>query len=109
MPDEISTARISTGDFKWGAVAPRRHGLAEEVSPPPPPLGPLEFFIGDDDSRTFRGNGFNSIFRPQNFAVTPTDLGGPANEGNNDNVLELNLTEETLTFSRSLGSIPNRG
>jgi hypothetical protein len=109
MADEIQTAHISTGDFKWGAVAPRAHGVAEDVSPPPPPLGPLELFIGDDDQRVFRGNGFNTIFRPQNFALTPTDLGGPANEGNDDNVLELNLTEETLTFSKSLGSIPNRG
>jgi hypothetical protein len=111
MADENLIAHISTGDFKWGAVGWRPHGVVQDVSPPSPPLGPLENFApsGDDDQRIFRGNGFNSIFRPQNFALTPTDLGGPANEGNNDNVLELNLTSETLTFSKGLGSIPNRG
>jgi hypothetical protein len=109
MAEENKTAHISTGEFKWGAVGPRTRGVVQDVSPPPPPLGPLELFIGDDDQRVFRGNGFNTIFRPQNFALTPTDLGGPANEGNNDNVLELNLTSERLTFSKSLGSVPNRG
>jgi hypothetical protein len=109
MAEETNQAHISTGDFKWGAVGPRVRGVRQDASPPPPPLGPLEAFIGDDDQRVFRGNGFNTIFRPQNFALTPTDLGGPANEGNNDNVLELNLTSERLTFSKSLGSIPNRG
>jgi hypothetical protein len=66
-----------------------------------PSLGPLSAFAG-----TFHGVGFNTIFRPDN-KVTPTPLPVPVN--NSDNVLELNLTQETLSFSPSLGSVPNRG
>ena len=66
-----------------------------------PPLGPLAAFAG-----TFRGNGFNTIFRPQNPA-TPTPL--PIPQSGSDNILELNLTEETMSFSSSLGAVPNRG
>src|SRR5690349_271131 len=104
MTDTVQPAVVDTGGFRWGAVAPRAPGLVEEVSPPPPDLGPLVNFSG-----TFRGNGFNSIFRPQDFSVTPTPLPTPATEGNDDNILELNLTRETLDFAASLGSIPNRG
>jgi hypothetical protein len=68
-----------------------------------PPLGPLAHFTG-----TFAGHGFNMIFRPQNVAKSPTTLPSPAN-GPNDNILELNLTSETLSFSQALGSVPNRG
>jgi hypothetical protein len=66
-----------------------------------PPLGPLAAFTGN-----FRGNGFNTIFRPQNPA-TPTPL--PIPQSGSDNILELNLTQETLSFSSSLGAVPNRG
>jgi hypothetical protein len=80
-----------------------RRGLTVEGPAPEPDLGAIASFTG-----TFRGTGFNSIFRPQDFAVTPTPLPNPAH-GPNDNILELNLTEETLSFSPALGSIPNRG
>jgi hypothetical protein len=66
-----------------------------------PNLGPLAAFAG-----TFTGYGFNSIFRP-NSTATPTLLPMPVT--GSDNLLELNLTQETLSFSPSLGSIPNRG
>ena len=66
-----------------------------------PSLGPLAAFTG-----TFHGNGFNTIFRPDN-PETPTTL--PVPVSGSDNVLELNLTEETLSFSPGLGSVPNRG
>src|SRR6202012_405729 len=66
---------------------------------PAPSLGPLAAFSG-----TFRGKGFNTIFRPD--IGTPTKLPVPATD---DNLLELNLTEETLSFSPSLGAVPNRG
>jgi len=66
---------------------------------PPPSLGPLAAFSG-----TFRGKGFNTIFRPD--LGSPTVLPVPATD---DNLLELNLTEETLSFSPSLGAVPNRG
>ncbi len=58
-----------------------------------PPLGPLVHFVGQ-----WTGLGFNTIFRPSQQAVSGSD-----------NVLELNLTKESLDFSASLGSIPNRG
>lgn len=67
---------------------------------PPPDLGPLANFVG-----AWTGNGFNTIFRPDS-AQTPTPLPTPAG---GDNVLELNLTAESLSFSPSLGSVPNRG
>jgi hypothetical protein len=43
--------------------------------------------------------------------VTPTPLPNPVPPPPppRDNILELNLTSENLTFSRSLGSVPNRG
>jgi hypothetical protein len=86
-------------DFLFGHVRPD-HKVA---APPPslPPLGPLAAFVGD-----WVGNGFNTIFRPNN-AVTPTPLPKPLPPG--DNILELNLTSEELAFSKSLGSVPNRG
>jgi len=80
-----------------------RRDLAAEAAQADPDLGALAKFAG-----TFRGTGFNTIFRPQDFAVTPTPLPNPAH-GPNDNILEVNLTEETLSFSPALGSIPNRG
>jgi hypothetical protein len=65
-----------------------------------PGLGPLAAFTG-----TFRGSGFNTIFRPD--LGSPTALPIPVT--GSDNLLELNLTQETLSFSPSLGSVPNRG
>ena len=62
---------------------------------------------------SFSGTGFNTIFRPDStkspttLPVAPTDkVGG---QPVTDNILELNLTSETLSFSGSLGSVPNRG
>ncbi|MGC1475714.1 MAG: hypothetical protein WA804_07715 [Terriglobales bacterium] len=56
-------------------------------------------------NRDFAGNGFNTIFRPNNPNSPPLPIPFP----NSDNVLELNLTAETLSFSKSLGDVPNRG
>ena len=71
------------------------------TAPAAPNLGPLAEFVGD-----WRGHGFNTIFRPNN-PVTPTSL--PIPQNSSDNILELNLTSESLSFSPSLGSVPNRG
>src|ERR1022692_2084039 len=90
-------------DFIFGHLRPDH---AKPVAPvPPPPLAPLSAFVGD-----WVGNGFNTIFRPDNN-VTPTPLPNPVPPPPppRDNILELNLTSENLTFSRSLGSVPNRG
>src|SRR5579864_9367627 len=88
-----------TGDFVWSSVRPDH----KVVTPPPPPapLGPLAAFVGD-----WVGQGFNTIFRPDN-PITPTPL--PVPVPGSDNILELNLTHETLSFSAPLGAVPNRG
>jgi len=90
-------------DFFFRAVHPD-HKVATPA-PPPAPLGPLAAFTGD-----WAGNGFNTIFRPDN-ALTPTILPNPIPPPPppRDNVLELNLTSESLQFSKNLGSVPNRG
>ncbi len=77
------------------------HTEPRAVASSAPSLGPLTAFTG-----TFKGHGFNTIFRPDSTA-TPTPLPVPVT--GSDNVLELNLTLETLSFSPSLGSVPNRG
>jgi hypothetical protein len=106
MADHIPTEQAleETSGFRWGEVpsTPERR-LAALAAPAEPNLGGIAGFTG-----TFHGNGLNTIFRPQDFAATPTPLPKPAT-GPNDNILEINLTEETLSFSKPLGSIPNRG
>lgn len=56
----------------------------------PAPLGPLAGLVG-----TWKGRGFNQIWRPFH--------------GSQDRFLELNETIETLEFNRIPGDIPNRG
>ena len=104
MSDKISRSSIQLpSDFFFGELRPDH----KKPAPPavPPPLGPLAAFHGD-----FAGNGFNTIFRPDSLA-TPTPLPNPVPPPPppRDNTLELNLTAETLSFSKSLGSVPNRG
>jgi hypothetical protein len=60
-------------------------------------LGPLASLAG-----SWKGNGFNQIWRPDNPASQP--VGGAIKR-----FLELNLTSETLDFSVIPGAIPNRG
>jgi hypothetical protein len=86
-------------DFVFGEVSPQPEKFAVTL---PPTLGPLAAFAGD-----YTGSGFNTIFRPDS-PTTPTVLPIPIPAGN-DNILELNLTSESLSFSPSLGSVPNRG
>jgi hypothetical protein len=96
-PAELATAVSIPSDFRFDEVraAPRA------VPATTPDLGPLAAFHGN-----WNGSGFNTIFRPDN-PETPTPL--PVPVAGSDNVLELNLTHETLSFSPSLGSVPNRG
>lgn len=103
MTERLVSAFSIPSGFKIHEVRPRSpevlEGLvAPAAVPAPPPLGPLEAFAG-----TWTGIGFNTIFRPQNQTF-PLPIPAPG-----DNLLELNLTSETLSFSPSLGSIPNRG
>jgi hypothetical protein len=94
---QLEPALLRPTNFVFGAVSSMTKPQAVTAVPS---LGPLAAFTG-----TFRGNGLNTIFRPDNTA-TPTVLPTPVTS---DNILELNLTSETLSFSPSLGSVPNRG
>ena len=94
----FATALSMPADFRFSEVP--SHTVPSELVPAPS-LGSLAAFSG-----TFRGQGFNTIFRPQN-AKTPTALPEPV--PSSDNILELNLTEEILSFSPPLGAVPNRG
>jgi hypothetical protein len=98
-PLELKPAFSMPGGFRITEV-PHAPGRTPPVTAPPD-LGPLAAFTG-----TFRGSGFNTIFRPDS-STTPTVLPKPVT--GSDNILELNLTSETLSFSPSLGSVPNRG
>jgi len=91
------------------ALGRARNPLDSSDSSDVPPLGVLSSFQG-----TFQGTGLNLIFRPNNIPPTQTTFpnpvaGNPIPQPPNENVLEINLTTETLTFSNSLGSVPNRG
>ncbi len=97
LPAQLTTALELPSNFEFDAVDAK-----VASAPSAPSLGPLTHFKG-----TFTGNGFNTIFRPDS-TVTPTPF-PVAPVGPNDNVLELNLTHETLSFHTPLGSVPNRG
>jgi hypothetical protein len=84
------------------AAHPAARALVAPAAAPEADLGPLVAFAG-----IFAGNGFNTIFRPNN-AVTPTPLPIPL-AAPGDNILELNLTFDSIAFSSSLGAVPNRG
>jgi prepilin-type processing-associated H-X9-DG protein len=95
----LETALSLPSGFVFGEVSSLT--ALRTLSSSTPSLGPLAAFTG-----AFRGSGFNTIFRPDS-PTTPTPL--PIPVSGSDNVLELNLTLETLSFSHSLGSVPNRG
>src|SRR5215469_18155832 len=78
-------------NFEFGAV-PSQEGsnIQPSVPPPAPSLGPLSAFTG-----TWHGLGFNQIFRPD--LGSPTTLPHPVAS---DNLLELNLVSQTLSFTR---------
>lgn len=133
-PDSTAAPGIDLGSFHWQAVDDRLNLPVEQVPqhqfralavdsqkvvappaaaaavaqkpPPPPPLGTIKAFSG-----TFVGQGFNLIFRPRSkkFNDFPKPVAPESHNFPPDNVLELNLTRETLSFSQQLGSVPNRG
>ncbi len=83
--------------------------LAEQTNVVSSPLGDLIGFVNPVDptqGMVFAGTGFNTIFRPQS-PKTATKLPFPVPAS--DNILELNLTAETLSFAAPLGNVPNRG
>jgi hypothetical protein len=78
-------------DFAFQGIPPIEEVQADlAAAHPADPLGPLAELPG-----TWKGHGFNTIWRPH--------------IGAQDRFLELNLTTETLVFSKINGPIPNRG
>lgn len=77
--------------FRFPGVAAFAVGPAA-VPAPADPLGPLAQLEG-----TWTGTGFNTIWRPHQLT------------SGQDRFLELNLTTETLAFTKINGPIPNRG
>jgi hypothetical protein len=65
---------------------------AEAVEPTAPDFGPLSLLEGK-----WSGTGFNTIWRPHFPAQPQAEF------------LELNMTTETLAFTKIPGAIPNRG
>ncbi|TPX11742.1 uncharacterized protein E0L32_007479 [Thyridium curvatum] len=101
---EPSTLPVKNGDKETNGLggANRVHGTNNGVDVTS--LDILSKFEG-----TFSGFGFNTIFRP-NSQKTPTPLPvTPPPSDPSDNILELNLTSETMAFSKPLGNVPNRG
>ncbi len=79
-------------DFAFaGLDTPEAPAAAIRALGGPDPLGALAGLEG-----TWKGHGFNAIWRPHN----------PPSQ---DRFLELNMTDETLVFTRINGPIPNRG
>lgn len=93
---------IDLGSFDFGFVTEGTTKQLPVRAQAPPPLGVLGFLEG----KVFKGRGFNTIFRPR--SNKPLD-GEPVPGNAQDNDLELNLTQETLTFSKNIGTVPNRG
>jgi hypothetical protein len=74
-----------------GLDTPEAPAAAVRALGAPDPLGALAALEG-----TWKGHGFNAIWRPHN----------PPSQ---DRFLELNMTNETLVFTKINGPIPNRG
>jgi hypothetical protein len=80
-----------------GSVPPRfQHGPLTTALE----LGPLAFLVG-----SWRGPGFNAIWRPDNSQSRP--LTTPPNP--TKRLLELNLTNDSFNFQVIPGVVPNRG
>jgi hypothetical protein len=82
-------------DFRFEGIPPVEEELraqaVQETAQPADPLGNLAELPGK-----WVGHGFNAIWRPHH----------PSSQ---DRFLELNLTNETLVFTKINGPIPNRG
>jgi hypothetical protein len=91
--EEVVTVSTQTdSDFTFAGLATPETEAIKARAAGPDPLGPLAGLLG-----TWKGHGFNTIWRPHH----------PADQ--QDRFLELNQTDETLVFTRINGPIPNRG
>ncbi len=77
--------------FVFEGIPPIPEVVPDVGGHPADPLGPLAQLPG-----TWTGHGFNTIWRPHH----------PSSQ---DRFLELNLTTETIVFTKINGPIPNRG
>src|ERR1700761_6256493 len=85
---DFAFAGLATPEVDTEETAAR----AAQTGGAPDPLGALADLLG-----TWKGHGFNAIWRPHHPAAQQ------------DRFLELNKTDETLVFTRINGPIPNRG
>jgi hypothetical protein len=92
MPPVVNpTEAVAQTDPNFVFADPEAEARASiSAVPAADPLGPLAQLPG-----TWKGHGFNTIWRPHH--------------GGQDRFLELNLTTETLVFTKINGPIPNRG
>lgn len=113
--------RIELGAFNWQpidkVITPTAGTPAGGVTPGQKPVNlPPNFLPADRltnrefplnmlENRTFAGTGYNVVWRPR--SKKPLVENEP--EGTDDDVLQLNLTAETLAFSGNIGDVPNRG
>ena len=97
MSEVLSPALVSPVNFSINEIT---QDLRFAAPATPAPLGPLVAFTGN-----WTGSGFNTIFRP-NSSKTPTGPFPVPPVGPDDNVLELNLTSETLSFCRVCRTFP---
>lgn len=106
---DVQRQRILSINPSLAGLLATRTTLNQQNNVVSEPLGDLVGFVNPADptrGMNFAGRGFNMIFRPQS-PKTPTNL--PVKVPSSDNVLELNLTTETLSVSAPLGNVPNRG
>lgn len=113
--------RIELGAFNWQPIdkvaTPPASAPAGGVAPSQKPIGlPPNFLPADSltdrefplnmlENRTFAGTGYNVVWRPRSLKPLVKD----EPEGSERDVLQLNLTAETLAFSGNIGDVPNRG
>jgi hypothetical protein len=90
----VTTAPKTDADFKFPgtAFAAPAARTPADVTLPASPYGPLAALAG-----CWKGTGFNTIWRPHQLST------------GQDRFLELNITTETLVFTKIDGPIPNRG
>jgi hypothetical protein len=97
----VTTAPKTDPDFKFAGKhfaapqkrpAPEAPRAAPDAAPAVDPYGPLAQLEGN-----WQGAGFNTIWRPHLLS------------SGQDRFLELNVTSETLAFTKIGGAIPNRG
>lgn len=113
--------RIELGAFNWQPIdkvvtltaGPPAGGAANVQKPvnlppnflPAKRLTDREFPLNMLENRTFAGTGYNVVWRPRSLKPLVKD----EPEGSERDVLQLNLTAETLAFSGNIGDVPNRG